>query len=115
MLIMGACFGLLPLAATALGLTAVAVGLGLGNGVSSGVVMTLGSDASPPVGRHQFLAGWRLVTGLGQAAGPLVVSGLAAAASLSAAALAIAAIGALGGAWLWHWAPPTRHPARLGD
>ena len=115
MVIMGACFGLLPLAATALGLTAVAVGLGLGNGVSSGVVMTLGSDASPPVGRHQFLAGWRLVTGLGQAAGPLVVSGLAAAASLSAAALAIAAIGALGGAWLWHWAPPTRHPARLGD
>ena len=107
-IIMGACFGLLPLAATGVGLTAVAVGLGLGNGISSGIVLTLGSDASPTVGRHQFLAGWRLVTGLGQAAGSLVVSGLAAVASLAVAAWAVAAIGILGGAWLWYWTPPPR-------
>ena len=74
-----------------------------------GIVLTLGSDASPAVGRHQFLAGWRLVTGLGQAAGPLLVSGLAAVASLSAAALTVGAIGLLGGAWLWYWVgPPPR-------
>ncbi|MBB1494123.1 MFS transporter [Propioniciclava sp. MC1595] len=109
MVIMGAAFGLLPLTATAAGLTAIALGLGVGNGISSGIVLTLGSDASPAVGRHQFLAGWRLVTGLGQAAGPLLVSGLAAVASLSAAALTVGAIGLLGGAWLWYWVgPPPR-------
>lgn len=104
--IMGACFGMLPLASTAAALTAVAVGLGLGNGISSGVVLTLGSDASPEVGRTHFLAGWRLTTGIGQAAGPLLISAITAVASLSAAALAISVVGLLGGAWLWHWAPP---------
>lgn len=108
MLIMGTCFGLLPLSATAIGLGAVAVGLGLGNGISAGVVMTLGSDASPAVGRTQFLAGWRLTTGVGGALGPVMISALAAVASLSAAALAVAAIGWVGGAWLWHWATPPR-------
>lgn len=115
MVIMSAAFGLLPLTATGFGLTAIAVGLGLGNGISSGVVLTLGSDASPSVGRHQFLAGWRLVTGMGQATGPLLVSGLAAVASLSVAAWVVAAIGALGGAWLWFWAPPDRHAGNVGD
>lgn len=108
MVVMGTCFGLLPLTATAVGLTAVAVGLGLGNGISSGVVMTLGSDHSPSIGRHAFLAGWRLTTGLGQAAGPLMVSALAAVATLAASAIAVGAVGILGGAWLWYWARPTR-------
>lgn len=108
MVIMGTCFGLLPLTATAVGLTSIAVGLGLGNGISSGVVMTLGSDASPSVGRHAFLAGWRLTTGLGQTAGPLLISALAAVSTLSVAAVAVGAIGVLGGAWLWYWAPPGR-------
>lgn len=106
MVIMGTCFGLLPLTATLAGLTAVALGLGLGNGISAGVVMTLGSDASPTIGRTHFLAGWRLTTGIGQALGPLLISALAAAVSLSAAALAVAVIGWIGGAWLWHWTPP---------
>ena len=105
-LIMAACFSLLPLTVTGVGLTAVAVGLGLGNGISSGVVLTLGSDHSPADGRTHFLAGWRLTTGIGQAAGPLLISALAAAASLSVAAWAVAAIGFAGGAWLWHWARP---------
>lgn len=108
MLIMGACFALLPLASTAWGLALVALGLGLGNGISAGVVMTLGSDASPAIGRTQFLAGWRLTTGIGGALGPVLISALAAVASLSAAALAVAAIGWLGGAWLWHWGGPGR-------
>lgn len=108
MLIMGTCFGLLPLASTVVGLGVNALALGLGNGISSGVVLTLGSDASPAAGRNHFLAGWRLTTGLGQAAGPLLVSALSAVASLGAAAVTVGLIGWLGAAWLWHWADPRR-------
>ena len=106
MVIMGTCFGLLPLASTAVGVAIDALALGLGNGISSGVVLTLGADASPAVGRTHFLAGWRLTTGLGQAAGPRPVTAWSAVASLSAAAVAVGVVGWLGAAWLWHWARP---------
>ena len=107
MVVMGACFALLPLAQTVWAIAAFAIGLGLGNGISSGAVMTLGSDASPALGRQQFLAGWRLTTGLGELAAPVVISALAAVASLSVAALAIGAIGFTGAAWLWREAGRT--------
>lgn len=106
MVIMGTCFGLLPLTASLAGLGAVAAALGLGNGISSGVVMTLGSDASPAAGRHHFLAGWRLTTGLGQALGPLAIAGITTVAPLAWACVAVGALGWVGGAWLWRWASP---------
>ena len=34
----------------------------VGNGLGSGIVMTLGADTAPPVGRSQFLGGWRFVS-----------------------------------------------------
>ena len=114
LLVMGACFALLPLATSAVTIAAVAVGLGLGNGISSGVVMTLGSDASPRLGRSQFLAGWRLTTGIGQSGGPVLIAAVTAVAPLGAAALAIAAVGVVGAAWLWHWAAPQRLPRPVG-
>lgn len=46
----------LPLAHTATTIGIVALAIGIGNGASSGIVMTLGSDASPNIGRPQFLA-----------------------------------------------------------
>lgn len=106
MVIMGTCFGLLPLTSSVVGVAVDALALGFGNGISSGVVLTLGADASPAAGRNHFLAGWRLTTGLGQAAGPLLVTLFSAVASLSAAALAVGVLGWLGAAWLWHWARP---------
>jgi MFS family permease len=95
----------LPLAHSIIGVVAFAAILGLGNGISAGVVMTIGSDFSPELGRPQFLAGWRLTTGVGQAAGPLLITAIASVAPLSLAALAIGAIGYLGAGWLWHWLP----------
>lgn len=111
MVIMGTCFGLLPLAASVAGIASVAVALGLGNGISSGVVMTMGSDASPAAGRPQFLAGWRLTTGLGQAAGPLAISAITAVAPLAWACVAVGAVGVLGAGWLWYWARPAPQTA----
>lgn len=108
---MGTCFVLLVLTGSEWTIAAVAALLGLGNGISSGVVMTIGSDASPAAGRAQFLAGWRLTTGLGQAAAPLVIGGVAALVSLAGASVAVGLIGFLGAIWLWRWLPGTPEPA----
>ena len=48
MIVLGLGFVLLPLTGAPPGVTAVATLMGLGNGISAGVVMTLGADASPP-------------------------------------------------------------------
>ncbi len=107
MLIMGTGLALLPLANGFGAILAVAVGLGLGNGISAGVVLTLGSDHAPRVGLAQFLAGWRLTTtGIGSMAGPLLISAITAVAPLAAACVAMGAVGWLGAAWLWRWTAP---------
>lgn len=114
MVIMGISYALLPLTHSFFAIMAVGMGLGLGNGISSGVVMTLGSDQAPRVGLSRFLAGWRLTAGLGQAAGPLLVTAIAATAPLMAASLAVAAAAWLGGGWLWYWAKPRDGDVRDG-
>jgi len=38
----------------------VMVLIAVGNGLGSGVVMTIGADTAPTVGRSQYLGGWRL-------------------------------------------------------
>lgn len=110
MLIMGVGLALLPLTHSFGAILAVAMLLGLGNGISSGVVLTLGSDHAPRVGLSQFLAGWRLTTmGIGSLAGPLLITGITAAASLAAACVAMGVLGWAGAAWLWRFAtPPVR-------
>lgn len=111
MIIMGACFALLPFAHSLTQVALFAALLGFGNGISAGVVMTIGSDASPSLGRPQFLAGWRLTTGIGQAAGPLLITAIAALAPLGWAAVTVGAIGFGGAGWLWRW---VREPAVTG-
>ncbi|WP_309135470.1 MFS transporter [Cellulomonas sp.] len=93
MLLMAAAMLVLPTTTTAGGLAAVAMLLGAGNGVSSGLLMTLGSDVAPPDRRSAFLGVWRLLQDSGVAAGPLVVSAGAALGSLAAGVLATGAIG----------------------
>ncbi|HET7195383.1 MAG TPA: MFS transporter [Nocardioides sp.] len=74
-----ACF-LLPITSAAAGVAAVMVLIAIGNGLGSGIVMTLGADSAPEVGRAQFLGGWRLCGDIGNSGGPLLVSAVAAAA-----------------------------------
>lgn len=115
MVIMGCGFALLPLTSSVVTVALVAALLGLGNGISAGVVLTIGADLSPTIGRPQFLAGWRLTTGIGQAVGPLLITAIAAVATLGAASLAIGAIGLLGAGWLWRWVPPASSPVANGQ
>lgn len=89
-------FVLLPLTGSFVTLAAVGVLMGLGNGMGSGIVMTLGADFSPAVGRAEFLGVWRTVSDVGTAGGPLVAAGVAALLGLGPASIAVGGLGALG-------------------
>ena len=64
---------LLPLVTTAAGLAAIMVLISFANGLGSGIVMTIGADTAPVVGRAQYLGGWRLCGDIGITGGPLLV------------------------------------------
>lgn len=115
MLILGLGMALLPLATSLVAVTAVATVLGFGNGIGSGLIMTLGADASPVDGRSQFLGGWRLMADVGRAAGPLTLSAASAVLALGASAVALGALAVVGAGWLALWVPrhdPTRSSGR---
>jgi MFS family permease len=85
--------------------TVVAMLMGFGNGIGSGILMTLGADVAPPAIRSKFLGVWRLCADSGSAGGPLIVS---AAAGLGSLALGISAMGVTGvvaAAALLRWVP----------
>ncbi|GEA87332.1 MFS transporter [Cellulomonas cellasea] len=105
MIIMGVSLLCLPLGGSLAWVLTVAVLLGLGNGLSSGAVMTIGVDAAPETARAAFLAGWRLVTGIGQSSGPMVVAGVVGVATAGAAASSVGVLGLGGALWLWRWLP----------
>lgn len=94
---------LLPLATSAVGVALVMALIAAGNGLGSGIVMTLGADASPDEGRSQFLGAWRLCGDIGNTGGPLLVGAVAAVAPLATACLAVGALGVAGTGWVGHW------------
>lgn len=108
MLFMAAGLGLLPLTSTPLQLLLAALLIGFGNGIGSGIVMTLGADFSPQPGRPQFLGLWRLLSDIGILSGPGLLSAVTAAVSLSAGILATALMGLAGAAVLWKFVPKGR-------
>jgi len=95
----------LPLAHGAVLLGLMAIVMSLGNGIGSGIMMTLGADAAPARNRTTFLAVWRLLSDTGNAAGPLIPAAIATVATL---ALGISVTGVLGlaaAAALARWVP----------
>ncbi|MET1065455.1 MAG: MFS transporter [Arthrobacter sp.] len=92
-LIMGTALLLIPLSAGFGGLLLAALLIGFGNGISSGLNMTLGADFSPDNGRGQFLGIWRFMADAGSTGGPVLLSAVTAVASLGAG---VAATGVLG-------------------
>ncbi|WP_295787266.1 MFS transporter [uncultured Microbacterium sp.] len=79
--------------------------LGVGNGLSSGILLTLGADIAPPDEPAAFLGSWRTLTDAGGAIAPLIVSALAAVASLSIGVAAMGVIAVLGAAGFIRWVP----------
>lgn len=84
---------------------ALAVLLGVGNGLSSGILLTLGADVAPKQNPAPFLGSWRTLTDAGGALTPLAVAGLTAAFSLSLATGVIGGIGLLGALAFVRWVP----------
>jgi MFS family permease len=102
----------LPLTTTLVGVAVVTLLMGVGNGLGSGIVMTLGADAAPQAGRAPFLGVWRLLSLVGHNGASLVVGAVAAAASIGAASVVVGVLALAGGAWLWRWLP--EHDPRRG-
>lgn len=95
----------LPLTHSALAVTRVALVAAVGNGMGSGIVMTLGADSAPEVGRSQFLGGWRFVSVLGMSGSPALISLITAQAGLAAACVSLGGLALVGTGWLGYWVP----------
>lgn len=105
MLVLGAAMMAIPLTHGIVTLTLVAMIMSFGNGIGSGIMMTLGADVAPADSRARFLSVWRLFSDSGNAAGPVVVSVVALSAGLGAGIVAIGSVGLLAAALLGVWVP----------
>jgi MFS family permease len=98
---------LMPLATVTPTYVLVAMLLGVGNGIGTSIVMILGADLAPAQGRAEFLGVWRVVTDIGQAAGPLVIAAIAGLASLGFASALVGIVGLAGAAFYARFVPET--------
>ncbi|XPP26630.1 MAG: MFS transporter [Leucobacter sp.] len=79
--------------------------IGVGNGLSSGILLTLGADVAPSRNPAPFLSSWRTLTDAGGAAAPVVFSGIAAISTLGIATGAMGVIGLAGALGFLRWVP----------
>ena len=105
MLVMGAALLLMPLTTGFGTLLLAAMAIGFGNGIGSGMNMTIGADHSPRHGRAHFLGVWRFMSDIGSTCGPALLSLLAASVSLAAGIAAIGLIGCIAAGMLAYWIP----------
>jgi len=114
MILMGLPMMLMPFTQGAATLLIAAAVIGFGNGIGSGMVMTLGADHSPRLGRVHFLGVWRLMSDIGSSCGPALLSFLAATLSLGAGIAATGLIAFAAAAQLAYWIPRAhrRRPVR---
>lgn len=110
MAMMGAALLWMPFTAGATALLLAALLVGCGNGMGSGLLMTLGADHSPAHARPQFLGIWRLMSDVGSTAGPALLSAVTALASLAAGVAVTGLLALAGGVVLWYWIPRAPRP-----
>lgn len=79
--------------------------IGVGNGLSSGILLTLGADVAPKHEPAAFLGSWRTLTDAGGASAPVIFSAIAAVSTLGIATGAMGVIALLGALGFWRWVP----------
>ena len=112
MAIMGVALLLTPFTHGATTLLMASMLIGFGNGIGSGMVMTLGADYSPVAGRAHFLGLWRLMSDIGSTAGPGLLSAATALVSLATGIWCTAGLAFAASATLWYWIPRMASYAR---
>lgn len=108
LLIMGAGMLALPWTVDATSLLVAAMVIGFGNGIGSGMMMTLGADHAPRHGRAHFLGVWRLMADIGATCGPALLSLLAATMTLGAGIAATGVLAFFATGQLAWWIPRVR-------
>ncbi len=103
----GVAMALIPLTGGFSSLLLVAVLGGLGNGLSTGTMMTLGSDLAPREALAEFLALWRFIGDIGFVGGPLLVGFVAQAAGLGVSGVALGLVGGGAATWFAYRVPET--------
>ncbi|TFG67651.1 MAG: MFS transporter [Anaerolineales bacterium] len=106
-LIQAVAMACVPLSSTFTTLLLCVMAIGAGNGLSSGAMMTLGSDLSPSKGRGEFLGVWRLIGDIGSSGGPNLVGTVADALALPSAAIVLAVAGLISAAVFGFLLPET--------
>ena len=91
--LMGVGMAMIPLTGIFLTLIIVSVLIGIGNGLGSGAMMTLGADLAPRGATGEFLGLWRFVGDSGRASGPVVAGGLTDSTGFGAASIILGGVG----------------------
>jgi hypothetical protein len=110
---MGIAFCVMPLTHGPLTVALVSMVIGFGNGIGSGIVMTLAADTSPAIGRPTFLGVWRELADAGVGIGPLILSGVTALAGLSVGLVVSGSVGFAAALAMWRWIPRNAGIRRL--
>lgn len=76
-IIMGGAMMMVPLTGSFITLLLVASLIGIGQGIGSGTMMTLGADLAPPGKAGEFLGLWRLIGDSGHAVAPMAIGAVA--------------------------------------
>jgi len=87
------------------GFMLLAGAMALANGFGSGIILTIGADLAPSDARNEFLASYRLITDIGVASAPPVLSAFAAAFGLATAMSIFGIFGIGGGLLMWRYIP----------
>jgi MFS family permease len=103
---------LIPLAPNAFMLSLAAMFAGLGNGLGSGTMLTLGADLAPEKCRSEFLGAWTLIGDLGGTGGPLIIGNLADYMPLQPASLVVASAGGVAALIFYLFVPETMRRRR---
>jgi MFS family permease len=103
--LLGAAMMLLPLTHSAVTLTIVAMIMSAGNGIGSGIQLTIAADLAPVEGRVRFLSLWRVWADSGQATGPLALSAIAGVLTLAAGTVGVGIFGIYAAAAFARWLP----------
>jgi MFS family permease len=112
-LVMGLSFLAMPLTHGAVTLGVAATVMGIGNGIGSGIVNTLGADVAPAVGRPTFLGVWRELADGGAALGPVLLSLVTGLAGLASGIVVSGLVGFAAAAVLFRFVPRPTTPDRM--